>query len=271
MDMENSIELENINYQWKEKVLFENLNWQIENGSFTTLLGKSGCGKTTLLKMIAGYIKCHEKIKVENLLLNEKNLLSIRSKIGFVFENPEKNIIADTVKEDILFSISSKKYSTVQLEKKLFEIAQLLEINPLLEKKTSQLSEGEKQLVALAGVLMKEAKILILDNAFSMVDRITKNKILKYLKVLNREKKITILYATNDIEDSIYGNSIALLGDKKIKFYGKNNFAFKQEELFLEEGFELPFMVQLSSKLKYYNLIKGQILDMNKMVDQIWK
>ena len=118
---------------------------------------------------------------------------------------------------------------------------------------------------------MKGAKIIILDNCFSMVDNITKNHILKKLKVLNRNEKITIIHVTTNMEDSIYGNYIALLGDKKIKFFGKNNYAYTKEELFLEEGIKLPFMVQLSSKLKYYDLISKTILDMNKMVDEVWK
>ena len=269
--MDNIIELNNINYQLEGNCLFENLNLQIEKGAFLSLIGKSGSGKTILLKILTGLIQTNNKIKIDGLYLKEENLLSIRSKIGIVFENPEVNIIADKVKDDILYSIPQNKYSSSNLEKKISEIVQLLQIEELLEKNTSQLSGGEKQLVAIAGALMKGAKILILDNCFSMLDGVSKEKILKRLKKINREKKLTIIYVTSDIEDILYGTHVALLGDKKIKFYGKNNEAFNQEGIFLEEGIEMPFMIQLSNKLKYYGLIDRNILDVGKMVNEIWK
>ena len=166
--MDNIIELNNINYQLEGNCLFENLNLQIEKGAFLSLIGKSGSGKTILLKILTGLIQTNNKIKIDGLYLKEENLLSIRSKIGIVFENPEVNIIADKVKDDILYSIPKNKYSSSNLEKKISEIVQLLQIEELLEKNTSQLSGGEKQLVAIAGALMKGAKILILDNCFSI-------------------------------------------------------------------------------------------------------
>ncbi len=269
--MENIIELSNVNYQIKNTILFKNLNWIIKKGSFVTLLGKSGVGKTTLLKLMTGEIKSDNKIKINGLYVKEENLFSIRSKIGFVYENPEQNLIADNVKDDILYSIPKGKYTYKKMEEMFQEIIKFLEIDHLLDKSTSQLSGGEKQLVAIAGILLRGAKLLLLDNSFSMLDTVTKNKILKKLKFLNRNQKLTIIYVTNDIEDSLYGNYIALLGEQKMSFFGKNNQAFKEEELFLKEGFELPFMIQLSTKLKYYNVVTKQIIDINKMVDEIWK
>lgn len=269
--MDNIIEFIDVGYKYKDNVLFEHLDLDIEKGSFLTLVGKSGSGKTTLMKLMTGLIKSNNKIKINGLYLKEENILSIRSKIGFVFENPDINIIADTVEDDILYAVSKEKYSQKALEKRFKGVVAFLEIEHLLKKSTSKLSGGEKQLVAVAGALMTGARILILDNCFSMLDGISKDKILKKLRMLTKDKTMTIIYITSDIEDTLYGTHVALLGDKRIKFYGKKNRAFEEEHLFLEEGIELPFLVQLSSKLKYYSLIDKTILDMNKMVNEIWK
>ena len=104
-----------------------------------------------------------------------------------------------------------------------------------------------------------------------MLDGITKEKVYKYLKKINRENKTTIICTTNDMDDLLYGKRIVMLGNKNIVLDSKTNKAFENEKIFKENNLELPFMASLSIKLKYYNLLDEIILDINKMVNKLWK
>ena len=136
--MDNIIECNELNYKYQNKVLFQDLTLEIKKGAFVTLIGKRGSGKTTLMKLIAGMLRSNHNIKVAGLYVKEENLLSLHAKIGFVFENPEKNIVANIVRDDILYSVPKGKYSKKSLDLKFQEVINILEIEHFLDKRTSQ-------------------------------------------------------------------------------------------------------------------------------------
>ena len=119
--------------------------------------------------------------------------------------------------------------------------------------------------------LREDVKLLIIDDAFSMLDIIQKEKIFKLLKKLNREKKTTIVYLTSDVESIVYGKSIAIISNKTIIKNEPLKTILKDEKSFKSAKQKLPFMADLSLKLKYYNLIDDIILEESKMVDALWK
>ena len=104
-----------------------------------------------------------------------------------------------------------------------------------------------------------------------MVDNLTKDKLLKFLKKMTKEQNITIINFTNDTEDVVYGDYIAIMADKKIIINERKEILLNDEKLFKKLNLQLPFMAQLSKKLSYYNLLNNVELDMNKMVNKIWK
>lgn len=258
--------IKNLNY----KDLFKNLNLEIKKGDFVTVVGKSGSGKSTLFKIITGLIETNS-IQFNKQKLNNKTKDKIRKNMGIILGNTEDNFVAETVIENIIFPLENLQLEKDEIDKKLNKIVNDLKIKHLLNRNVIKLSGGEQQLVSLASILVTNPKIIILDESMIMLDGYQKEIVLKLLKKINREKKITIINFTNDIEQSTYGKTIALIDNKQIVLHKHLKEAFKEEKIFKKADIELPFMVQLSNKLKYYELTDDIILDMNKMVNQLWK
>lgn len=264
------IKIEDLCFLYSDQIIFDHLNLEIKESSFYTISGSSGCGKTTLLKILLGLLEYNGKITIDGIDLNFKNVRDIRKKIGIVFENPDTSFLADTPLEElenILENFDMVESSQIKIE----EISKMLKIEDILECRMHSLSGGQKQMVALACALITNPKILILDEALSMLDGVQKENVLKLLKKINREQKITILNITDDLEDSVYGQDIILIDDGKVILNESIKTAFGKEKIFKKCNLELPFMASLSLKLKYYDLVDKIILDMNKMVNMLWK
>ena len=163
------------------------------------------------------------------------------------------------------------RYAESTIKTKLNKVLTYVPVDDLLDRSLNSLSGGEKQLVALASALIKEPKILILDEALSMIDGVTKKQILNILKRLNNEKKMTIINVTHDIEETVYGSDIVVLSEGKIVLNDSKLNIYKEERLLKKLGLDLPFMVDLSNKLGYYGLVSDTMLNMNEMVNHLWK
>lgn len=260
------ITIKNLNFSYKNKVIFDDLNLEIKNGEFVFIIGKSGSGKTTLVKIISGLIKENFDIKVDNAEINE-----IKKIMNVSFEGLNTIFITDTVREELELKLKNLNTPKEEINEQIKKIAKYLEIENILDCEPNSLSGGEKELVKIAAALLGKPKIIILDECTSMLDGITKEKVYKYLKKINRENKTTIICTTNDMDDILYGKRIVMLGNKNIVLDSKTNKAFENEKIFKENNLELPFMASLSIKLRYYNLLDEIILDINKMVNKLWK
>lgn len=269
--MTNIIEIKDLNFSIQQKTILKNLDLTIKKGSFTTILGPSGSGKSTLIRLLVGLEKSNGHISIDDTILNSNNLKEIRKKIGLVFENPDNQFIAETVENDIIFTLENLSYSKQEIKNRLEKIVERLKLESILYKSPHDLSGGEKQLVALASALVMEPQILILDEAFAMIEPKTKTEILTQLQKIHKETDITILMITHDTNDSLYGDNIILMQDGSIIAQGTKEEIYQYEKLFRELDLELPFMVDLSIKLKYYGLVDKIIYSMNEMVDVIWK
>lgn len=262
--MDNIIEINNLNFKYNDNIIFEDLNLSIKKSSFTTIIGKNNSGKSTLSKIILGIIKTDSNIKIDHLNLNN-NIKKIRNNIGYIPSNVSDSFLMDTVYDEIIFS--NKIYNKKELNLLINEY----NLNNLLDKNPRTLSGGEGELVYLISILLRKPKLIIIDEAFSMLDNLVKDKVLKSLKKLSKEENITIVNITNDTEDTVYGDYIAIIDNKKIIVNDKKEEILSNEKLFKNLDLKLPFMAELSIKLKYYDLINNLELDMNKMVNKLWK
>lgn len=233
------IEIRNFDY----KNIFKDLNIKIKKGDFITILGKSGSGESTLYNMMIG------KIKDENIIINDK------LKIGYVQNlNFKYNTVIDNLNKNENFK----------------KIINYFKISKILDCNVNLLSYGEKNLIALIKVILEEPDVIIIDNVLSSLDELQKEKMLKLLKKIN-DNQTTIVNITKDSEESLYGKQLALISDKKIILNDTIKNAFKDEKVFKTSKIELPFMVDLSNKLKFYNLTKTITFDMKQMVNKLWK
>lgn len=269
--MEEIIKLENIGFKYGEKKIFDNFSLTINKGTFTTIVGPNGSGKSTLVRILLGLIKSSGKVTIDNIEMNHKNLKDIISKIGVVFENPDNQFVAETVMDDIAFSLENMEVKPKEIMIRVKEIAKYIGITDILEREPHTLSGGQKQLVALASALVINPRIVILDEAFTMIDLDIREKIYNILKEVNKEKGTTIINITHDMDETLYGNDIIVLDDGKIILNGPKELVLKEEKVFNKLGLSLPFMAELSIKLGYYGLLDHMVFSMDEMVDEIWK
>lgn len=266
--MKDLITINNLNFSYNKKAIFKNLNLQIKKGQFITILGSSGSGKTTLTKILSGKLNCTGDIVIDDL--NLRDALN-KKKVTFCFDSFSNNFIQDKVIDELYVSLKKNNLSRNEINSRVNYVVNNLKIDNLLDYSPIYLSNSEKQIVSLAKQLVLEPDILILDDSLLILDSEQRKIIFKYLKKLNRDKKTTIINITGNSEDSIYGNDIAIIHDGNIIINDKKQIVLLEEKLFKKAGLSLPFMADLSIKLKYYDLFDKIILDKNKMVNLLWK
>ena len=190
--MSEIIKIENLNFGYNKDLLYENFNLTIEEGDWVSILGANGAGKTTLVKLIIGLLNNHETIKIDDMVLNRKNIREIRKLIGVVFDNPEIQFVSETVKDEIAFTLENLQIPKEEIHELVTEVAKRLKITDLLDIEPHRLSGGQMQKVALASALVLKPKILILDEALSMIDPYDKTEIMKMLKKYHKDTNTTI-------------------------------------------------------------------------------
>lgn len=269
--MEDAIIISKLTFGFDGNNLFNNLNLNIKRGSWTTLIGPNGCGKTTLIKILLGFYPLNTYVNINKNAVCKDNYRSIRSKVGAVFERPDDSFVAETILDEIAFSVENMGLSKKEIRNRINEVVNALDIKDILECYPQSLSGGQKQLVAIASALVIKPKVLLLDEAMTMIDEKYKNKVIKLLKKLNKEENLTILSVTHDIEDTLYGNEIVVMDKGSIVIQNTTKEVLKEDKMLIRLGLDIPFMVKLSIKLKYYGLLKDIELLPTKMVDEIWK
>ena len=265
------IDIRNLSFKYDEKEIFNNFNLNIKKSSFTTIIGLNGSGKSTLIRIILGLLSYDGESKIDDMDLNKENIKEIRKKIGVVFENPDNQFVAETVMDDIAFSLENLQMQSKDIKRRVREVCNYIGISNLLEREPHSLSGGEKQLVALASALVHEPKILILDEALTMVDIRARKQIYDILEDIHKNKNITIINVTHDMDELLYGDDIILIDNGNVILKGPKEEVLLEEKVFNKLNLELPFMVNLSIKLKYYGLVDRLIFDMEEMVDEVWK
>src|SRR5574344_1204818 len=268
--MDNIVEIANLNFKYNDKVIFDNFNLNIRRGSFTSIIGHNGSGKSTLMKLIVGLLKCDSFIKVDDLIMSIDTYKDIRKKIGIVFENPDNQFVSETVMDEIAFGLENMNYDKKEIRSRVKEVGELLDIEDLMEKEPHSLSGGQQELVSLACALAIKPEIIVLDEALDMLDNNRKDAILKILVKLNHEG-VTVINITHNSEELLYGTDIIILNNGELKENGETKEILRKEKSFKQNGLELPFVVDLSYKLKYYGLVDDIVLDMDELVDKIWK
>ena len=267
----DDIVVNNLKFSYDDNIVFNNFNLSIREGVFTTILGNNGSGKSTLVKLLCGLLDFSGSIDICGYKLCKSNINSIRRNVGVVFDNPDNCLISETVLEDLAFPLQNINCTRDYIYSKVNEISNYLGISHLLNKSCNELSGGEKQLVSLGCALITGPKVLILDEALSMLDLRSKNKMLSILKKIKNDYGVTIVNVTHDIEESVYGDDIILFDNGKIVIHDKKESVYKREKELKKYGFDLPFMVDLSTRLSYYDLIDDFVFDMDTMVDILWK
>jgi len=269
--MNDIIKIKNTSFRYENRFVFDKLNLNIHEGEWLSIVGPNGSGKSTLIRIILGLLKADGEIIVDGLTLEKDNLISIRKKIGVLFENADETFVSETVADDIAFTLENLSYKPKEMDKLIHEIAHVFKIEELLEIEPHMLSGGEKQKVALAAALVSKPKILIIDDALEMIDEESKSDILKVISKMHKENHLTIISVTHNLEETYLSDRMIVINNGDILIEGPTKKVLEEDKIFNRIGIEIPFMVDLSNKLKLYGLVDHIILNMNEMVKTLWK
>lgn len=246
------VQIKNLNFNHGENVIFNNFNLNISEGKFVTILGKNGSGKTTLAKILGGFYKKNILIYGENDYQNIKVIFDDLDFDGIVM-----NILINSLK-----GLDKKEISD-----RVIEVSKLFGFDKLLNKDYDTLCLKDKKIVNLGIGILSKPKVLVLDNILEGLDKKNKNIILKKLKKL----KITMINLSNDVNDALISDEVVIIGGGKVLLKGSKKKVLENENFFETYDMELPFMVNLSNKLKFYELIDRVYFDDKKLVDDLWK
>src|SRR3989338_5370711 len=194
------IEIKDVSYKYEGNLVLKDISIKIDEGDFASIIGHNGSGKTTLIKQLNGLLLPTKGEVIVDGLNTRENSLEIRQKVGIVFQNPEDQLINSIVEEDVAFGLENLGMPSTEIQKKVKGILQKLNISHLAKENVNNLSFGQKQLTALAGVLVMEPKYIIFDEPTTMLDPKNKLNIMGIMRELNKEG-ITIILVTNNLTD----------------------------------------------------------------------
>lgn len=271
------IEFQNVSYQISNKKILQNISFSINKGEFAAILGANGSGKSTLAKLMnALLLPTDGKVLVKNLdTSEEKKLHKIRQTVGIVFQNPDNQIVATTVEDDIAFGPENLNIDGEEIEIRIKNALKLTELTDKRNFSTNMLSGGQKQKVAIASALAMNPEAIIFDEATSMLEPKSKKEILDKIKELNKKNGITIIYITHFIEEILDADKIIVLENGKIKKTGNPTEIFTDKN-FIEniknQHLNLPFAYNLSEKLRENGIIiSNKIFDENSLITELKK
>jgi len=246
------------------------VSFSVEQGSYTTLIGHNGSGKSTIAKLLIGLLeKGSGEILIDGLDLTEANLEAIRRKIGIVFQNPDNQFIGATVRDDIAFGLENHQIDPKLMDGIITDYAARVDMTKYLDQEPTRLSGGQKQRVAIAGVLAMKPEILILDEATSMLDPEGKAEINALVKQLHKEYGMTILSITHDIEEVKKSDHVLVMFDGKIVKDGLPSQVMADEKELVALKLDAPYSVKLGNALKRKGIVLKDTLDTERMVAEL--
>lgn len=231
----------------------DNISLDIEKGSFVAILGHNGSGKSTLAKHLSGILKGHEgEVLVEGLSTgDEKNIWDIRKKVGMVFQNPDNQLVATIVEDDVAFGAENLGLEREEIKKRIDFGLNAVNMKDFRYSTTSNLSGGQKQRIAIAGILAMEPKCIVLDEPTAMLDPRGRKEVIETIKKLNKEKGITIVLITHYMEEVIDADRLIIMEKGKVILDDIPLNVFKNVEKIKELKLDVPESMEI-----IYNLNK---------------
>ena len=250
--------------------VIKDVSFEIPKGSYTTIVGHNGSGKSTIAKLLIGLLKAKSgEIKILGNTLNEENVYSLRNHVGIVFQNPDNQFIGSTVADDIAFGLENHCVPQEQMQAIIEDVAARVNMSDFLDSEPTKLSGGQKQRVAIAGILAIAPDIIIFDESTSMLDPQGKASINEQIQKLHDERNITILSITHDMEEVAQSEYVIVLKDGKVEMQGTPKQIFEHKGKLKEMKLELPFALSFSEKLKNEGIFKDNYCTLDEVVNEL--
>lgn len=254
--MDSIISVRNVTYEYKEEetvyAAVKDLSLEIERGSFTVILGHNGSGKSTLAKMLNGLNKpTSGDVLVDGINTKEESTeVEVKRKVGMVFQNPDNQIIASIVEEDVAFGPENLGLDPAEIRRRVDDALKAVDMYDFRESTPHRLSGGQKQRIAIAGIMAMEPECLVLDEPTAMLDPKGRAEIISTLHRLNSEKGITVVLITHYMEEAENADRVIVMNDGKIIADDVPKVIFSDVKTLKSVGLDVPQTAELLYSLK---------------------
>jgi len=249
------IKFEDVSFKYNNSkdYILENLNLQINEGEFISIIGKNGTGKSTFLNLISGIVKPTKgNVLIDNIdTKSKKQFIELRKKIGVVFQNPDNQILFPNVYEDMEFALKNLGIDNRKLRIK--DALEQVNMEGFEKSDTYELSLGQKQRINIASVLAVKSKYIFLDEPTTMIDSIEKENIYNCFLKLKKEG-YTIVFVTNNINEILLSDKIYILNNKQIQYIIPKNEIIENIRILEECNIRIPDILEIILKLKENNI-----------------
>ena len=256
----------------KEEKVLKDINIEIEKGSFTAVLGHNGSGKSTLAKHFnAILLPSGGKVYVKGMdTADENNIFNIRQSAGMVFQNPDNQMVAALVEDEVAFAPENLGVEPKEMRRRVDECLEIVNMTKYAQSSPSKLSGGQKQRVAIASVLAMNPEILILDEPTAMLDPKGRSEVIKTIKMLNEEKDITVVLITHYMDEAAQADRTVVIDDGEIVLDGTPKEVFKNVEKLKSLGLDVPQVTELAYELRKMGIeISDDVLTVDECFDEI--
>ena len=250
----------------------QGVTFAVNEGEWIAIVGHNGSGKSTLAKLLSGLLFPQEgEVRIMHDVLTEENLWDLRSQIGMVFQNPDNQFVGATVQDDVAFSLENNGVPYEEMVERVHESLQQVKMDGFLNHEPHHLSGGQKQRVAIAGALAMYPRILILDEATSMLDPQGREEVLQIVQALREKIGLTVLSITHDLEEAMLADRILFMNDGKKFAQGTPAEIFALGDQLVELGLDLPFAMKMTKLLQAKGIqLVGQHMTEEELVNDLW-
>ena len=270
------ISVEDVTFTYEEapEPALRSVNIAVRPGEFVAGLGHNGSGKSTLAKLLnALYVPQEGRVIVCGMDTREdEHLWQIRQQAGMIFQNPDNQIVATVVREDVAFGLENMGVPTEEMPGRIESALAAVHMNEFAESAPHMLSGGQKQRVAIAGVLAMEPSIMIADEATAMLDPSGRTEVLETVRRLNRDKGITVVWITHFMEEAAQADRIIVVNNGEIALSGTPKEVFRQVDAMKELHLDVPHMTALAQSLRRDGMpLPEDVLTVDEMAEEVCK
>ena len=248
---------------------FNNINLSFESSNYYLIVGSNNSGKTILFKLLSSFISTKNMIICNDVYLNNNSLFEYIVNLGIVERVTKNSFLYQNVIDEMIYPLYNLGYSKRKIDKRINEILELFNETKFRDKKINDLDYLEKQKLLIMISLLHKPKILLLDSVLEVFPHKEKNEILNIINKLINDG-LTVIEFSVSLENIIYANKIILLDNYKIVGEYLPNKVYEDDKVFYDHGLEIPFITDLSIKLKMYDVINKEYFNTKEMVDDIW-
>lgn len=274
--MTNTVDVKNIKFKYEgnqEHYTLDDVSFHVKQGEWLSIIGHNGSGKSTTVRLIDGLLEAESgQIFIEGEELSEKNVWTIRHKIGMVFQNPDNQFVGATVEDDVAFGLENKGISIEEMKFRVKEALELVGMSDFASREPSRLSGGQKQRVAIAGAVAMRPSIIILDEATSMLDPEGRLELIKTIRDIREQYQMTVISITHDLDEVALSDRVLVMKNGRVESSSTPRDLFTRGDELLALGLDIPFTANLMSVLQTSGFhFESNYLTEKELEDQLWE